>query len=192
MRYLKLVTLSAVLFFSVTLMPESASGHRSPGQGQSTAQEKAASLRAQLMEVETKQAELQSRLQKLDENLKSENIEHSLAGVGSTHPEDLREQRRRQLEIERNGVQSQLNLLATSHTRLETAIAQADAEAYRQSAAPVTTATTAPTGPSTGGPSSEPTNEVTTPTRPRRSRKKKTKKVRRSHHVQSLLQSRVI
>ena len=60
-----------------------------------------------------------------------------MSGIGSTRPEELREQRRRQLEIERNGVRAQLNLLATSHTRLETAIAQADAEAYRQSAAPV-------------------------------------------------------
>src|SRR6185369_5165898 len=82
---------------------------------QTGAQEKAASLRAQLAEVETKQAQLQTRLQNLDEKLKPENIEKDLAGVGSTHPEDLREQRRRQFEIERSGVRAQLDLLATSH-----------------------------------------------------------------------------
>ena len=134
-----------------------------------------------MLEVETKQAELQARLQKLEENLKPENIENSLAGIGSTRPEDLRAQRRRQLEIERNGVQTQLNLLATSHTRLEAAIAQADAEAYRQSAAPAT-----PTGVSIGGPSSEPANEATTTQRPRRVKKKKSKKSRKTmHHAQS-------
>jgi hypothetical protein len=105
---------------------------------QSSARERAADLRRQLSDVEAKQAELQARLQQIEENLKPENIERSFAGVGSTRPEELREQRRRQLEIERTGARSQLDLLATSHSRLETAILQADGEAYRQSANGVT------------------------------------------------------
>lgn len=164
--------------------PESSLGNHGSAYVQTTAQEKAANLRSQLSEVEAKQSELQTRLQKLEENLKSENIEHSLAGVGSTRPEDLREQRRRQLEIERNGVRAQLDLLAVSHNRLGTAIAQADAEAYRQSAAPVTVTRTAITGASAGGPSSERTNEATTPQHRRRVRKKKTKKSKRAQHTQ--------
>ena len=103
---------------------------------QSNAQERAANLRAQLIEAQARQAELQTRLQRLEEDLKPENIERSLAGVGSVHPEDLREARRRQLEIEKRGVQSQLDVLAASRSRLETAIAAADAESYRQSAGP--------------------------------------------------------
>lgn len=145
---------------------------------QTTAQEKAASLRSQLSEIESKQSELQTRLQKLDENLKAENIEHSLAGVGSTRPEDLREQRRRQLEIERKGVRAQLDILAVSHIRLETAIAQADAEAYRQSAAPVTATTPASTGIPIRGTSTSPANEAITPERRRRVRTKKTRRSR--------------
>src|SRR2546426_8044784 len=101
---------------------------------QSPAQEQAARLRLQLSDVQAKQTELQMRLQQLEEDLKPENIERSLAGVGSTRPEDLREQRRRQLEIERTSVRAQLDQLAVSRTRLETAIARADAEAYHQSA----------------------------------------------------------
>ena len=132
-----------------------------------TAQEKAASLRAQLAEVETKQAELQSRLQKLEEDMKPENIAENLAGIGSTRPEDLREQRRRQLEIERNGVKTQLDLLANSRSRLEIAIARADAEAYRQSAAP-------PVAPAVitnaENSSVEPTVAAPAPARPRRAR----------------------
>ena len=139
MRYLNLITLSSTLVLSGVLMAPSPTGRLGSIQAQTVAQEKAASLRSQLSEVEAKQAELQARLQQLDENLKPENIEHSLAGVGSTRPEDLREQKRRQLEIERNGVKAQLDILARSHSRLETAIAQADAEAYRQSATPATT-----------------------------------------------------
>jgi hypothetical protein len=84
--------------------------------------------------VQAKQESLQARLRSLEEELRPENIEKSLAGIGSTHPEDLRELRRRQLEIEKTTVQSQLKLLAESQTRLETSIAHADADAYHQSA----------------------------------------------------------
>lgn len=183
MRSLNLIALSCSLFLSGVLATPS-TGRYGNTQVQTPAQEKAASLRSQMLEVEAKQAELQTRLQQLEENLKSENIERSLAGVGSTRPEDLREQRRRQFEIERNGVKAQLDILARSHSRLETAIAQADAEAYRQSAAPVTTSTPVPVGASSGGPSSEATNEATTPAKPQRVRKKKRKKTKRAHHVQ--------
>ena len=149
-------------------------------QTQNSAQEKAASLRAQLSELEAKQSELQTRLQTLDEKLKPESIEHDLAGVGSTHPEDLREQRRRQLEIERNGVRAQLDLLATSHSRLETAIAQADANAYRQSAAPAR-------GPAVDAPPrvTFSASAATTPARPRHVKKKRARKSRRMHHTQT-------
>ncbi|HEY8186364.1 MAG TPA: hypothetical protein VIF64_09860 [Pyrinomonadaceae bacterium] len=166
MRYLTvLILISGLLLIDASIFPASSSA-------QTSAQEKAATLRAQLSEVETKQAELQTRLQKLDEDSKPENIEKSLAGVGSTKPEDLREQRRRQLEIERNGVQNQLNLLATSHTRLEAAIAQADAEAYRQSAAPVAAPTT-----SIAGTTATSTGAATR--RRRLARKKKTRRAKR-------------
>jgi cell division protein FtsB len=103
---------------------------------QETPQERGAKLRAQLVEAQAKEAELQTRLQQLEEDLKPENIERSLAGIGSTHPEDLRAARRRQLEIERKGLQSQLEVLAASRTRLEAAIARADADSYQQSVGP--------------------------------------------------------
>jgi hypothetical protein len=102
--------------------------------GQGSAQERAANLHAQLTEVLAKQTELQTRLEQLDEASKPENIEKSLAGVGSTHPEELRAQRRRQLEIEKAGVQAQLDQLAVSRVRLERAVAEADANAYHESA----------------------------------------------------------
>jgi TolA-binding protein len=179
MRYLIMfVVFAALLASEVVLASASAPAI---AQTQTSAQEKAASLRSKLSEVEARQAELQTRLQKLEEDLKPENIEHNLAGIGSTRPEDLREQRRRQLEIERNGVRAQLDLLAVSHTRLETAIAQADADAYRQSAAPVIAPSTN-TSPTTA----ESTGATTTPVRPRRIRKKKAKRSKRLLHQQKL------
>jgi uncharacterized protein YlxW (UPF0749 family) len=103
---------------------------------QQSAPERAASLRVQLTGIQTKQDELQARVQELDELLKPENIASALAGVGSVHPEELREQRRRRLANERAGVSAQLDQLNASRTRLETAIAEADAAAYQQSARP--------------------------------------------------------
>ena len=101
---------------------------------QTSAQEIAANFRVQLSEVEIRQTEMQARDEQLEEDLKPENIERSLAGIGSTHPERLREQRRRQLEIARARVGVQLDELDRSRTLLETAIAEADAVAYWQSA----------------------------------------------------------
>jgi uncharacterized protein YlxW (UPF0749 family) len=91
-------------------------------------------LRLQLIEVQSKEAELQARARQLDEELKPENIQRSLAGVGSTRPEELREHRRRQLTIEKEGVLRQLKLVATNRERLESAISVADTRAYQKSA----------------------------------------------------------
>jgi hypothetical protein len=121
---LVLVLLLGLLFTSQILAQEPSTGPA----------ENAADLRTRLAEVQLRQADLQAQLNLLDEALKPENIEHSLAGVGSTRPEELREQRRRQLTIEKDGVTRQLDLLATSRTRLESAIQLADNRAYQQSA----------------------------------------------------------
>jgi oligoendopeptidase F len=139
---------------------------------QQNAADLASSLRAQLSEVQSKEADLQTRRLELEEALKPENIQSSLAGVGSVHPEELREQRRRELEREKAGVVAQLDQLAISHRRLETAIAQADAAAYQQSANPTTPAAV-PKGPnvSESEPVSKPRRNVRH--RPRRVRPKK-------------------
>ena len=110
--------------------------------GQEPPTERAARLRAQLAEIQGQQTELQTRLTQIDEEIKPENIERSLAGVGSTRPEELREARRRQLETQRRGIQSQLDTLTTTQQRLESAVAAADAESYRQTVGPNSSAET--------------------------------------------------
>src|SRR3982751_1388516 len=108
-------------------------------------------LRAQLLDVQAKEAELQAREKQLDEDMRPENIERSLALTGSTRPEELREQRRQQLEAEKARVQAQLDILATSRARLETAITPAETtEAYRQSITTTTTTATTTTLATTG------------------------------------------
>ena len=99
-----------------------------------SAAESAERLRAQLLDIQTKEDTLRARAEELDEALKPENIERSLAGIGSTKPEELRETKRRQLQKQRDGVEAQLRTLETSRLRLESAILDADARAYQQSA----------------------------------------------------------
>lgn len=104
------------------------------GQPRANASDAVDELRLQLIEVQEKEGSLRLRAQQLEEELKPENIERSLAGIGSTRPEDLREARRRRLAIEQESVKAQLKLVETSKTRLETAIANAEGRAYQESA----------------------------------------------------------
>jgi len=97
----------------------------------SRAEQRASSLRSELRDVQSKESDLQARAEEIDYALKPENIERSVAGYGTTHPEELREQRRRQLEGEKERVRKQLAQLASSHTQLEQAIAAADVELER-------------------------------------------------------------
>jgi hypothetical protein len=99
-----------------------------------SAAESAEKLRLQLIEVQAMQDSLRARAEQLDEALKPENIERSLAGIGSTRPEELREARRRQLQRERDDITAQLQTLETSRMRLEAAIRDAEVRAYHESA----------------------------------------------------------
>ena len=97
----------------------------------SRAEQRASSLRTELRDVQAKESDLQARAEDLEYALKPENIERSIAGYGTTHPEELREQRRHQLESEKERVRKQLAQLGASRTQLEQAIASADVEVER-------------------------------------------------------------
>lgn len=129
----RLFWLKALLFIAVTAAA-----------AQTPAESAAEGLRAQLRETEAQETSLRERARQLDEELKPENIERSLALTGSTRPEELREQRRRELEREKEKVRVQLEQLSASRARLQSAINTADAEAYRQSASPATPAPQTP------------------------------------------------
>lgn len=106
------------------------------GQEQTSAADTVDRIKLQLLDLQGREEELKARAAELEEALKPENIERSLAGVGSTRPEELRESRRRQLTIARDGVLAQLRILETGRLRLETALAEAQGRAYHESARP--------------------------------------------------------
>jgi len=91
------------------------------------AEQRAESLRAQQLDTESKLADAQSKLEQIEYQMRPENIERA-AGYGTTHPEEAREARRRQLENEKSRLLAQTKILETSRARLETSVAAADAE----------------------------------------------------------------
>ncbi|HEY4423348.1 MAG TPA: hypothetical protein VGN10_04025 [Pyrinomonadaceae bacterium] len=92
------------------------------------AEQRAEQIRGQLMDIQGKIADFEARLEQVDYALRPENIEAATQGYGSTRPEVARDTRRKQLESERGRVQAQLKLAETSRSRLEGAVANADAE----------------------------------------------------------------
>jgi chromosome segregation ATPase len=92
------------------------------------AEQRAEQLRTQLIDVQSKMADLQSRLDQVEYFLKPENIEKATQGYGTVHPEEARDARRAQLENERSRLQAQLDILEKSRVRLESAITTADSE----------------------------------------------------------------
>ena len=91
-------------------------------------------IKLQLIDLNAQEETLKLQVAQLDESLKPENIEHSLAGIGSTRPEELRAQRHRQLMTEKTAVMSKLEQVTIKRTQLETALAVAESKAYEQSA----------------------------------------------------------
>jgi chromosome segregation ATPase len=92
------------------------------------AEQRAEQLRMQLVDVQSKTADLEAQLEGIEFALRPENIERATATFGSTRPEEARQARQRQLENERNRVKAQLRILQTSQTRLEVSCANADNE----------------------------------------------------------------
>jgi hypothetical protein len=92
------------------------------------AEQRAEQLRGQLMDIQSKIADFEARLEQIEFALRPENIESATAGYGSTRPEQAREARRKQLEGEKTRTQAQLKLAETSKARLEVAVANADSE----------------------------------------------------------------
>ena len=89
-------------------------------------EERAEILRKQLLELIEKETAYKSRMAQIDEDIRPENIERALSGIGTTRTVELRDTRRRVLENERRGLESLLNQITSSRNRLEEDVRQAD------------------------------------------------------------------
>jgi hypothetical protein len=90
------------------------------------AEERAGILRKQLIESIEKETAYKSRLAQMDEEVRPENVERALSGIGTTRTAEIRDARRRSLEIEKRGFESLLNLNTQNRARLEDDLKQAE------------------------------------------------------------------
>ncbi len=89
-------------------------------------EERAEVLRKQLIELIEKETAYRTRLTQMDEDMRPENIDRSMAGIGGTRTAEMRDTRRRSLDSERRGLESLLTLASQSRIRLEEDVRQAD------------------------------------------------------------------
>lgn len=90
------------------------------------AEQRAEGLQTQLRDVLEKEAGLQAQMDRVEEQSRPESIERQAALTGTFRPDELRDTIRRQYESEKRRIQTQLDVLRGSRTRLEAALNNAD------------------------------------------------------------------
>lgn len=90
------------------------------------AEQRAETMRRQLLEMTEKETAYRTRIMQLDDDMRPDSIDRSLTGIGTTRTPELRDLRRRQLDTERKGVEILLGQAAASRVRLEDDVKQAD------------------------------------------------------------------
>ena len=88
-------------------------------------EQRAENLEEQLFSIAKEEANLQAQLEEVNEQLRPENIEQ-LPIMGSLRPEEIRESTRRKLSNKQNRIQTQLQLLQQSRTRIHSSISVTD------------------------------------------------------------------
>lgn len=92
----------------------------------SRAEQRADALRKQLFDLIERENEIQTKLDQLNNNLRPEAIERSVSFAGSLRPEDLREQRKKSLEIEKTNLTNLLTEVINNKTNLQENVQKAD------------------------------------------------------------------
>jgi len=83
-------------------------------------------LQKDMVELSAREAPLRKRLDEIELQQQPDRIERSLAGVGSTKPEEMRDSVNRQLSIEKRQIQAQLDTIQASRTRNQSFITNAE------------------------------------------------------------------
>lgn len=94
-------------------------------------EQRAEALQARLRENLERQILLQARLEQVNNQLKPENIERMFLGIGLVRPEEARDSVRRRLDIEKQGILAQLELLRQERSRFQAALATTDVAIQR-------------------------------------------------------------
>ena len=90
------------------------------------AEQRAESLRKQSFELLEKENAIKTKLEQIENDLRPESIERSLAFVGSLRPEELRAARKKSLDAERSNLQTLLVEVQRTRTSVDTNVQKAD------------------------------------------------------------------
>ena len=88
-------------------------------------------LQQRLFAIAEKDAPLSTRLDEINQLIRPEVIDKNLAGIGSVHPEQAREDVRKALTNEKTRIQTQLDLLKQDQRRTQASLASTDAAIQR-------------------------------------------------------------
>lgn len=94
-------------------------------------EQRAEGLQRELSDIAAKETSLQKRLDEIEPQLRPDRIEQSLAGVGSTRPEENRDAVRTQLSNEKRHIQAQLDQFRQNRPLLQSSISNAEASIAR-------------------------------------------------------------
>lgn len=92
----------------------------------SRAEQRAESLRKQLFDLVEKENSVRTRLEQIGFEARTEMIDRAAAFSGSLKPEEIRDQRKKSLDIERRNLESLLAQIQTSRATLEENVQKAD------------------------------------------------------------------
>ena len=88
-------------------------------------------LQLHMYEISEKEQPLLARMEQINQQLRPEALERTMAGVGSVRPEDLRDEVRKKLSSEKVRLQTQLDLLRQDRGRTQASLATTDAAILR-------------------------------------------------------------
>ena len=91
------------------------------------AEQRAESLRKQLYELIEKESTIKTRIQQIESDSRPDMIERSVALVGTLHPEELREVRKKNLEAEKLNLGKLLSQIELNRINLEANVQKSDA-----------------------------------------------------------------
>ena len=90
------------------------------------AEQRAEAVQSQLRDTLEKDANLQARVEQLDDALRPDSLTRQVSLIGTFRPDEERDRLRRQYESEKARVQSLIEVNAKQRVRLETSLASAD------------------------------------------------------------------
>lgn len=93
----------------------------------SRAEQRSENLRKQLFDFIDKENSLKTRIEQINNDARPEIIERSVALVGTVHPEEIRDMRKKSLQIEKANLESLLRQVSANRANLEANVQKSDA-----------------------------------------------------------------